>query len=161
MELLEPLRDEKSLGGVRCHKVELLAVGPHHTFPDVIQDKMTGEITPAGGEEWMDFFGQEDTFHFSESPEEVNGTTQYNSKLDCVVSKDTINRLRIIERVHREGFILRIQDNNGLFKIIGNVDRGVYAKYSRDNQILMQESNRIMVSWNCSNRRPTPEWSES
>lgn len=160
MDFIEDIHPDKSYGGVPCNKVEILFVGPHHQFPDVIQDKMTGTITTVT-DDWMDVTGQDDSFHFRESPQDMNGSTIYVGTLDAVISKDTIARLRALDKLSKRGYIVRFKDANGVYKIMGNAERGVYITWSRDNKKTLPESNSMEIQWVHKSPRPVPEWSES
>ena len=156
MDLIEDLT-EKSHGGICGNMIQVVDCNFNHVIPDVILDKITGTINLSGSMEWQNVFGQEDTFHFTESPIEVQGTTMYQSQLTAIISKDKISRLRSIDKLMRIGHMIKFTDSNHITKLMGAVRRGTYLSWSRDNKATLPEANSIQVTWAWTNQRPVPE----
>lgn len=117
------MKKEGQAPGSLC-KIELIATDLVSTMPDEPNGILLGQVQLKAGAAWQEIYFTQDSAHFVEQPNVVDGAEVYEMIVKWSVPKDNAVNLRYILTESKKRHIARLTKLNGGVLIAGKQDEG-------------------------------------
>lgn len=122
------------------------------SIPDVLHNIISGTIELKDAASWIEGYMTLETISYTEEKTEGDQGVLYNPVFTGFCPKDTPEMADIFAQMSWDRFLILYQDNNGYFKLIGDMEAGLTfdRKMTTDTKVAGSNGYTITFSGQCS-----------
>lgn len=130
---------DENVGGIFLFRY--IAKDDVESIVEPIDERITEPVVLKANKRWFDFYGTPGTIKFDEEQQQSPHGDYFKVKLTGLTPKDRADIIRPFNKMKNPTFIIDYTDNNGLRKLVGNLNESLRFKHASSTGDKPQSKN--------------------